>query len=165
MAKKIISMLPTYGYSAYQMPQKILEEDTEFDGMIQPVGQPDPAWEKYKTAMEIGVVEGRRYYSVVKECTIEMLQSTIDFENNPHLTLEDYDIREEPFSVELIKRFIYWDQKYEDIDSLESFGFFDEVENLDLIKTELHSIIQEMKQLQEEQSSNSPVGIASTSIS
>jgi len=162
MAKKIISMLPTYGYTAYQMPQKILEEDKEFDGMIQPAGQPDPEWEKYSTAVEIGVVEDRRYYSVVKECTIEMLQSTIDFENHPNLTLEDYDIKEEPFSIELVKRFIYWDQKYEDVDSLESFGFFDEVENLDMIKSELHSIIQEMKKSQEEQSSDPSVGITST---
>jgi hypothetical protein len=162
MAKKIISMLPAYGYTSYQMPQKILEEDKEFGGIIQPAGQPDPEWEKYSTAIEIGVVDGRRYYSVVKECTIEMLQSTIDFENHPNLALEDYDIREEPFSIELAKRFIYWDQKYEDIDSLESFGFFDEVENLDMIKSELHSIIEEMKKAQEEQSSDPSVGITST---
>jgi hypothetical protein len=163
MAKKIISMLSTYGYSSYQMPQKILEEDTEFDGMIQPAGQPNPEWAKYSTAMEIGVVEGRRYYSVVKECTLEMLQSTIDFENHPNLTLEHYDIREEQFSIELVKRFINLDENYEDIiKSLESFGFFDQVENLDLIKSELHSIIEELKKPKEEQSSDSTVGITST---
>ena len=162
MTKKIISMLPTYGYTSYQMPQKILEEDKEFDGMIQPAGQPDPEWEKYSTAIEIGVLEGRRYYSVVEECTLEMLQSTIDFENHPELTLEDYDIREEPFSVELFRRFVYWKQEYEDVDYLESLGFFNEVENLDLIKTELHSIIKEMKKAEEEKSSEPTVGITST---
>jgi len=155
-------MLPTYGYSMPRMAHKIVEEDTEIDGMLVPAGQPDPEWEKYSTAIEIGVLEGRRYYSVVKECTIEMLESAIDFENHPDLTLEMYDIREESFSVELFRRFVYWDPKYEDVDSLESLGFFNDVENLDLIKTELHSIIEEMKKTQEEQSSEPTVGITST---
>jgi hypothetical protein len=163
MSKKIISMLPTYAYSAYHMPQKILEEDTEFDGMIQPAGQPDPDWQRYSTPIEIGVIEGRRYYSVVKECTIEMLQSTIDFENNPHITLDDYDIREEEFSIELIEKLILSNKKYEDINLLENFGFFDNVDNLDLIKSELHNIMEKRKLIL-----NSPpqipvvVGIAST---
>jgi len=163
MAKKIISMLPTYGYSAYHMPQKILEEDTEFDGMIQPAGQPDPTWEVYKTPVEIGVIEGRKYYSVVKECTIEMLQSTIDFENNPELTLEDYDIKDELFSIELIEKLILSNKKYQDINLLENLGFFDDVDNLDLIKSELHNIMENLKLIQESPPPTPVVvGIAST---
>lgn len=162
MSKKIISMIETYGYTSYEMPKKILEQDKEFEGMIWIEGQSDPEWSKYSTATELITIDNRRYYSVVEECTLEMLQSTIDFKNNPHLTLENYDIKEHLNSIEMINYFVNYNSKFSDLNFLKSQGFFDNLENFEEVENELNVEIQELKKIQNEKDINPYIGISST---
>jgi hypothetical protein len=156
MARIIISMKSVYGYAFPPLPQKFLEEETEYQGMTFPIGHLDPIWEKESRPIELLVRDNKRcYYSIPDEYTSEILNSTIDLETR---TLDDYDIEfEEDFAIELIEEIIKKFPDYKDVDKLKELGLFYNIKNIDLIMSQLklHTNVGIA-------STSDPVGIAST---
>ncbi len=133
MTRKIISMKSTYGYSFPPLPQKFLKEETEYQGMIFPIGHLDMIWEKNSRPIELFVHENRYYYSIPDEYTLEILNSAIDFETR---ILDDYDIKFEENSTELVEKIV---ERFpvHDMDKFEELRLFYDLKDADLIMSEL----------------------------
>ena len=129
-------MKSVYGYAFPPLPQKFLEQETEYQGMIFPIGHLDPIWEKESRPIELLVRDNKRcYYSIPDEYTLEILNSAIDLETR---ILDDYDIQfEEDFSIELVEEIIKKFPDYADADKLEELGLFYKIKNIDPIISEL----------------------------
>ena len=146
-------MKSTYGYAFSPLPQKFFEEETEYQGMIFPIGHLDPVWEKDSRQIELFGHESRYYYSIPDEYTLEILNSSIDLETR---TLDDYDIKFEENATELVEKIVERFPVY-DMDKFEELRLFYDLKDGDLIMSELKLHINVGIA-----STNNPIGIAST---
>jgi hypothetical protein len=153
MTRKIISIKSTYGYAFSPLPQKFLEEETEYQGVTFPVGHLDPIWEKDSRPIELFGHKNRNYSSVSDEYTLEILNSSIDLEKR---TLDDYDIKFEENPTELVEKIVERFPVY-DMNKFEELGLFYDLKDSDLIVSELKLHINVGIA-----STNNPIGIAST---
>ena len=138
-------MKSEFAFSMPRLPSKILEVDKEYQGIIFSAEQIDPEWEIKSTAIQLKVIDGRQYYSVAEDLTLEMLENQINLEER---VLEDYDIKFEEFSIELLLRVT--DQNH--LQNLEELGFLSDIENIEIIKSQLNNMTP----------NNAPVGVTTT---
>jgi hypothetical protein len=89
MSRKVISLFEDYGYSFKYVDRRFLIEDTEINGMKLPSGHLDIIWEKEKMPISLGNLNGKKYYSVVEETSMEILLEGI---LNKDISEENYDI-------------------------------------------------------------------------